>query len=339
MHFRISILLFFIAIGACSCKKSGNKPEEKKEADVYVAGHTATHIMGSLQTEAAYWKNGSINLLEKKGIKATDIAVQGNDVYVSGYRYTNDGQQRACYWKNGICVDLESTADFPSTTAIAVKGTDVYVLGGDQAAVCWKNGIKTNLIPPLSTPVSIEDIAILGDDIYMSGIKITGDIRRAIYIKNGVINELPSLTNSADPNLKTYAAGITVSGNDIYIAGDEGINFEDGTVVYWKNGAVVPVAKRGSAKDIFVNGADIYIVGTKFGPSSLSNNQYATIWKNGAEYSTSANDSQFLNAVLHQDDIYTISKGGYEYALYKNGIEQQFSNVPAVPIKVVVISK
>jgi len=59
-------------------------------SDVYTAG------MGS------YWKNTTRTILSGS---VSDITVSGSDVYVSGHEF-NGSFHVACYWKNGVKVDL-----------------------------------------------------------------------------------------------------------------------------------------------------------------------------------------------------------------------------------------
>ncbi|QEC75771.1 FKBP-type peptidyl-prolyl cis-trans isomerase N-terminal domain-containing protein [Mucilaginibacter ginsenosidivorax] len=118
------------------------------------------YAVGSKDSKAAYWKNGTTTILTSEESLATAIAVAGNDVYVTGiigsYKmkglypgYGNGGVGK--YWKNGRQMGLTGGADqyaSPYPKSIAVSGNDVYIVGIDQSNsnyMLWKNGQYTAL--------------------------------------------------------------------------------------------------------------------------------------------------------------------------------------------------
>ncbi|UII33181.1 IPT/TIG domain-containing protein [Fulvivirga ulvae] len=145
--------------------------------DVYVGGQN--------EFKAAYWKNGAMTVLEEAFSSVNDIVVVGNDVYVAG----QDNQQRAVYWKNGTAIGLSGGI---VAYAIEVSGNDVYVVGygtdsesGNVVAKYWKNGTPVNLTDG-SRPAFASDIAIVEDDIYISGSSTNNNGEEiAKYWKNG----------------------------------------------------------------------------------------------------------------------------------------------------------
>ncbi|WP_259067786.1 hypothetical protein HDF24_18985 [Mucilaginibacter sp. X4EP1] len=105
--------------------------------DVYVAGRLpdSTYAGG-------YWKNGTFNAINNGSFGPTAITSSGNDVYITGYTFVRAAgtySQQGAYWKNGALISFPGAS---STTAIAVNGTDVYILGIDNNNnnVVWKNG-------------------------------------------------------------------------------------------------------------------------------------------------------------------------------------------------------
>src|SRR5688572_533413 len=86
---------------------------------------------------------------------------------------------------------------------------------------------------------------------------------RAAYWKNG---NFVSLTNNSA--MYGIAKSITVSGNDVYIAGYERNNngFPYPIVKYWKNGTEVSLTagtpyNYGLGNSIYVSGSDVYVAG------------------------------------------------------------------------------
>lgn len=109
---------------------------------------------------AIYGGNGlALNLQAVPGLytEVTSIAVEGNDIYASGYNTSNSAfaSFNAMYWKNGTAVILtDKDASYNNATSVAVSGNDVYVGGNEFAlgGVIWKNGVAAVL--PQSTSIS-----------------------------------------------------------------------------------------------------------------------------------------------------------------------------------------
>jgi hypothetical protein len=156
--------------------------------------------------ETVYWKNGAAtelvvptpgNAYDYISGSASGIAVNKNDVYVTGY--AGGGK----YWKNGAESDLPNGFScYPS--AIAVNGNDVYLAGSIDStspgafstATYWKNGQATALAdnPGLSFAYSI---ALNGSDVYVGG-AVNGS---AVYWKNGALVKL-------SPNGAVYSTAL-----------------------------------------------------------------------------------------------------------------------------------
>jgi len=154
--------------------------------DVYVAGNAAS--AGGALSAAKYWKNG-IDVQLSTGSEqhiVTGIAVSNDDVHVVGMM--GGFREVAKYWKNGVETILSPLSYHSSAEDIAISGSDVYIVGrindsmGYSMAQIWKNGIATIL--PEGT--SATGIAVVGNDIYVSGTGLNGVTSVAKYWKNGV---------------------------------------------------------------------------------------------------------------------------------------------------------
>jgi len=107
-------------------------------SDVYVAGR-----MPAVNYPGGYWKNGVFNSINNGAFISSSIITNGTDVYITGFTNVRplsaSSPQQAAYWKNGTFATI---AGGSSATAIAINGTDVYILGIDSNGnnVVWKNG-------------------------------------------------------------------------------------------------------------------------------------------------------------------------------------------------------
>jgi hypothetical protein len=224
--------------------------------DVYVAG--GAYINSFEKFVPVYWKNRDkavkISTFSSDRGEARAIAVSGNDIYLAGSTYdqTLGYGSPACYWKNGTPLFLHSNTNSSSSNngiakSICVSGSDVYVVGdvyfvgsaSDQGtATYWRNGTAVELTPnQISTANSI---TVVGDDVYIAGAIMGPDrLPRATYWKNGVAVPLESTYSVAN--------AIAVFENDIYVAGNRGVD----TALYWKNGKPI-ILGRGRANSIVV---------------------------------------------------------------------------------------
>ena len=271
--------------------------------DTYLAGFIV--IKDSLTNNstacAVYRKNGNIVFLTdgRTAAVATAIAVSGKDVYVAGYEYNGDKNTAepvhsqksiAKYWKNGVPVVLTDGHANASATAIAVKGTDVYVAGYEKdeisVAKYWKNGKQTALKidSNLSNGANYSEaysIFIAGNDVYIAGT----ECGLAVYWKNGIpvlLAPKKSPNQSGTDNESSKATSIAVSGQDVHVAGiQDTLASLFHTVKYWKNGKATTLSKKPlDAKTnafLALNGHDVYITCTLAEPAF---NYQTIVWKN-----------------------------------------------------------
>ncbi|GAA3978071.1 hypothetical protein [Mucilaginibacter dorajii] len=306
-----------------ACHKNNGLPDQpnkvdsipKYTANVYVAGSTYDSV--TYQREAAYWKNG-VPVILTQGIKdaaANAIAVQGTDVYASGYITATNGKYVAVYWKNGVQTNLTGTGTNASAGSIAIQGNDVYITGFvEDAAVYWKNGQRVTLpLLPGRTSASTAGIAIQGTDIYVSGYQI-GQQTSAVYWKNGSPFTLPNSANSYAGN------NIVFQNGDMYMPASYLQPDSKSTVTnYWKNGLPVSLADGTvaiNAIEMAVSGADVYVAcGTSKGPGYYKNRKLTVF----SDYSSEVTGIAVLN-----NDVYTSGQSTYQQksvaTFWKNGL-------------------
>jgi len=251
----------------CSCHKSGGG----SGPTVYTAGE-----WGNTQYNvAAYWVNNRlVSLTDTMHVSwARSVYVSGNDVYVSGVIGTTGSAYSniPVYWKNGQAVQLDSGNFDAIANAIVVANGNVYVAGEDYGyAVYWVNGQETRLSGAFVSS-GVSSMAVSGSDVYLLGIDT---LRNPCYWKNGLLTVLPG----------TYAAAsaIAVSGNDVYVGGQQLDTVTNNRkAILWKNGVLTALSD--GSQDVVINSiaiddTDVYICGNTTIPGS---GYAASVWKNG----------------------------------------------------------
>jgi hypothetical protein len=258
--------------------------------DVYVTGIRQT---ATFYNVAAYWKNGVEYDLTDSTVSSSafGITVQGSDVYIAGSITLSSGKDGAVFWKNGVLTMLPCK-DYATGKGITVNGSDVYVTGGANTdfsplqgyAVYWKNGVENKFSVSGTDISSIASVAVHDNDVYATGLTITGGMYFAVYWKNGVTTSLNPYTGYNE----AASYGIAFQGNDIYVVGNsiEDNNLYQATI--WKNG--VPTLLNGNfATAICIQGNDIYVSGG-YGnsPAYWKNNNFVELPQQVGE-SNSAN--------------------------------------------------
>lgn len=192
-------------------------------SNVYVSGYasyTPILINGNyVSLTGYYWKNGVVTTLTGSNTIGFGIAVNGNDVYVTG-----SVNLFAAYWKNNSFTELSDGLEHAAASVIQVTNGNVYTGGWiDYSASSaasyscyWKNSTKVAVSDPQSEPIT--GIAVSSDNIYTSG------YHTAVYWKNGTAVALSS--PPASPTSWSIS-GIAVNGSDVYVSESSG---------YWKNG-------------------------------------------------------------------------------------------------------
>jgi hypothetical protein len=123
---------------------------------------------------ATAWKNQTLLALDSAatnvpgGATAQSIAVNGNDVFVTGYIGLT-----AALWKNGVLRHLDHSDASPNMSfgfCVALYGNDVFVSGADDnAAAYWKNGAVTSVISGTPVQSGVTSMYFQGADRYMAG--------------------------------------------------------------------------------------------------------------------------------------------------------------------------
>jgi len=250
----------------------------------------------------------------------------GTDIYVTGTITTAKNVTVAAYWKNGVVHLLADSTLYSFTNAIAVKDTDVYIVGMvDNVATYWKNGVPNHL--PNCTEANA--ITISGQDVYISGMSYDVSLYHPAYWKNGT----PVIFTDQSCN---YVSGIAVSGADVYLSGNVGSSGGFQTATYWKNKVPVSVASNlpGSPVPYYprnvtigVAGTDVYINGNI--QNKAGDQVIATYWKNGVSIPLMTDQtmsSEANNITVNGADVY--ATGYYDYfAMYwKNGTANKITD-------------
>ncbi|MFV0607197.1 MAG: hypothetical protein ACK5NK_15305 [Niabella sp.] len=195
------IFIGIIGILTFSCKKKTDKYPTIPDYHIYAVGDNT--IDGILRP--IYYKDSVLTVLPNdatRHVSASKIFVQGNDVYIVGYRNRDNSivfrPDKALLWKNGIMQILETpTGMWSIATDIVVLNNNVYISGttytgvnGITKATIWKNGQAQYWSDDLSV-AELHSLFIDGEDIYACGFEKVNGNDKAKYWKNGVGIELP----------------------------------------------------------------------------------------------------------------------------------------------------
>jgi hypothetical protein len=227
----------------------------------------------------------------------------------------------------------------PDFTVLSPDSADIYIGGSGispatnhQTAQYWKNGVPVVLSDGTKNE-STCGIFVSGSDIYFAGNEVSSTSSFPKYWKNGI----PFIINDS---LGT-ATAITVSENDVYVAGTISSRFPfpfASIAAYWKNGAEVKLTDgifNASASCIAVSGNDVYVGGVEISNLSGEPVNVAKIWKNGVPMilENSSNQGSSVGSIkIVGNDVYvagTVSdeKSGIWIAKYwKNGVEVRLSD-------------
>ncbi len=352
---HLSVLLIAMCFFAVSCKKDFQSNKlSNKPVDVYAAGWVLGGPNGA-PIVASYWKNGKLTVLgdttsniNNFGSMARGIAVNGNDVYVSGVVYTGN-YGYAVVWKNGVPIRLSPDSNASEATRMAVSGGDVYVLGfihdilsqnntGIQYSsnpIYWKNGAPYTI--PNATAVN--SIFTNGNDVYIGGAVKSAYVygsgvhaglhgAKAAYWKNNEpLDSLNSAQNSLSYNSSQITA-ITANSTGVFAVGSSDFY----PLEYWTNdlpGELSGATPNSIATGVAANGSDLYISGIIFS----NGYNHAVYWKNNQQTTlqtdlTSGQSGSAANDIaLYGNDVYIAGEAhlnignGVEGAyIWKNGV-------------------
>ena len=169
----VPIFTLLFVVSTPSCKK------ESAPKTVHIVG--ARYDIGVSTFLPTYWRNNE-KITFTSGTNngdAKDLALVGNDVYISGFTRSAPGAViNACYWKNGVVNILGDLYRSLRAEKMFVNGTDVYIAGYEgngtvNVAKYWKNGVATNLSNGILGATCL-DVAVSGADVYAVGKQISG---------------------------------------------------------------------------------------------------------------------------------------------------------------------
>jgi hypothetical protein len=333
--FPVLLILLFV-----SCKKLSIIKLDKKQA-----ADTSKHATDTTRHPV----DTSKHPVDTTKHPVDTIKNNGARIYISGTINYANGTTTAVYWRNGKLIKLTKADVISSTSAIAVKDTNVYIAGsiitnGETMAVYWKNGVPVILGKGFASAIFIQ-----GSDVYVAGSGKYGGAFFATYWKNGIAVELD---NPAGPNNSsapsTWAYGIFVKESDVYVAGGGNASYGGGNpiAVYWKNGSATRLTRyyegsgglnaTSNAYDITVNGSDVYIAGQIAAATSIASQpgdiSGAVYWKNGNGVALTDNILYTVakKIALQGSDIYSTGVNNTNKAiLWKNNVEDPISNLIA----------
>lgn len=181
---------------------------------------------------------------------------------------------------------------------------------------------STNIVP--NPPGGGNTIDTIGT-VYAAGYRYNGTAPKTIatFWRGATAVSLTDGTKDA------YATGITMVGNDVYVAGYEVTGVNTAMVKYWKNGTATNLTdgtKGAEAKSIAVAGSDVYVAGFENNAAGIPVAKY---WKNGTAVLLS-NGTTYASAtaiLIAGTDVYV---AGYTYNSSGIAVAQYWKNGTAV---------
>ena len=188
--------------------------------------------------------------------------IEGRTVYIAGSSYNSDGNYTACYWVDGVRVELPGGAW--ATDIVVVNGT-VYTSGtGETSDACyWIDQTRYDL-PGLWGEA--EGIAVHNGDVYVAGWYENG----SCYWKNG---QKIDLTVNRDS--QAFAIGVRDNGM-VYVGGYYMNNHHYIIPCFWKDGnnrtnLPIPSGGDGEVYDIAIMDGNMrYYAGVALHTSSFA---------------------------------------------------------------------
>ena len=194
---------------------------------------------------------------------SSHILIPGRTIYIAGESYNSEGNLTACYWVNGVRVELPGGAW--ATDIVVVNGT-VYTSGtGESSDACyWINETRYDLP---GDGGEAEAIAVDSNGVvYVAGWYNDG----SCYWKDGVkIN----LTTNGDS--QAFAIGLRYNG-DVFVGGYYLNNSHYVIPCYWKNGnnrnnLSIPSGGDGEVNDVAImDGNTRYYAGYTMTPDNFA---------------------------------------------------------------------
>lgn len=240
---------------------------------------------------------------ENEDSNTSNPIISGRKIYIAGSSYNESGDYTACYWVDGVRVELPG-GDW--ATDIVVSNGNVYTSGTCGSNACyWINQERFDLPGQWGEGESID---VEGDDVYVAGWWDNG----SCYWKNG---ERINLTTNAIS--QAFALGIRING-DIYVGGYYMNNNHYYIPCFWKNGnnrtnLPIPSGGDGEVYDIaFMDGNMRYYGGYVLNPSNFAGyTPTAVYWRHTTRTDLPLGGSTFdiygaeaYGITIDDDDVY-----------------------------------
>ena len=263
-------------------------------------------------------------------------------VYVAGfYKTPTTVNEVACYWKDGVQVDLTDGKTNAMVFGIYIDGENVYTAGyyvnaaGKEVAAYWKNTVKTDLTDGKDN-ARAKSIYVNGEDVHVVGFYIdpssTNDV--VTYWKNGV------KTNYTDPATMIGEANvIVVKGEDVYVGGyyDLPGTGKQLKAAYWKNGVKTDLTdgtELSMVTDMFVTDDHVYSTGfstnltTNISTSYYWTDTTKTALSDGIEDFASITGSIYVDGEdVYASNAYAATATSIQPVYWKNTASSQ-TNLP-----------
>jgi hypothetical protein len=294
------------------------------------------YLAGQSDGKPCLWINNTKNILSAFNGIASQILINGNDIYVTGYYLLPDKSAdmnrprgllplQYVYWKNGIENKIGNVTYrmVPEEPTISIVGNNIFYANGQA----WENGSLLN--SDLLNSAWVEKTTSYGPNIYFVGTDSSG---KAVYWENGLQKDI--ITNETRA-ISAYS--LAVSSNNVYVGGED----SNSVATIWINGmpenlhSSIPGSYAVSVSSLFANGTDIYAIASLQAPTSVTNGSYTNFdnipvyWKNGIEHDLPLNGDSYGSAntvFVNGSDIYVCGNTASGAVYWKNGIETKLGS-------------
>jgi hypothetical protein len=188
-------------------------------------------------------------------------------------------------------------APVPLAKGVYIAG-EAYI-GGQRAAIYWKNNELVQLGKAEGRDCNATCITLANNSIYVGGAQENAAGKdQAVYWRNDTLVPLDLIS------YRSVVRDIAVVGSDVYAVGFRRLTAASGnTATIWKNGqaSTLPmVQSTAEATHLQVVGSDVYVCGYEMGVSLSTR-----IWKNGALYLGGTDDGWCQSMKVVGNDVYT----------------------------------
>jgi hypothetical protein len=199
--------------------------------------------------------------------------------------------------------DGTGSGSFTSSMTGLIAGTTYYF------RAYATNDIGTSYGGTSAVTVTVPDSSVAGD-VFVTGWENNGN-RSAVKVwKNGM------QTSIVDGYTPITANSVFVSGNDVYVAGQQ-----NGVAKVWKNGIPISLTdgkNYAEAYSVFVSSSDVYVAGWE----SNGTTYVAKVWKNGVPTSLTdgTSSSHAFSVFVSGSDMYVAGEQRPVAKVWKNGV-------------------